>query len=211
MLSKTVTYKDFNNQEITEEVYFNLTEAEIVELNIREDLKAIGQSGNANKIMDTFKRLLKAAYGVRINGGAKFVKPDSAWDEFVSSEAYSQIFMEMVTNQAYAAEFINQLIPAALAQRNAEQQHQANLTPSEAARARSEANMQGHQQPAQQPVTQAQPFQAPIPPHESYQQRQAEFVEQQGPIDGLRPRTEPQQPQYVQPVQVQEPDQGYQQ
>jgi len=142
MLTKTLKYKDFNDQEVEGTFYFNLTEAEVTELNIREDLKAVGQSGNANRLMDTFKRILKAAYGIRLAGGAKFVKTDQDWDEFVSGRAYSQIFMQLVTDSEYASAFISELIPPEMGS-NIDTQN-TNKTPSETARAASEANMQGY-------------------------------------------------------------------
>lgn len=142
MLTKTLKYKDFNDQEVEGTFYFNLTEAEVTELNIREDLKAVGQSGNANRLMDTFKRILKAAYGIRLAGGAKFVKTDQDWDEFVSGRAYSQIFMQLVTDSEYASAFIRELIPPEMGS-NIDAQD-TTKTPSENARAASEASMQGY-------------------------------------------------------------------
>lgn len=149
MLGKTLTYKDFNGQEVEDTFYFNFTPAEVLELNIRQDIEAVGKSGNPDKIMDTFKRVLKAAYGVRINGGAKFIKPEDAWLEFVSGPAYSQIFMSLVTDAAYASAFMSELIPPELATQAEELKAKAALSSSELARANSEANFQSHLKPSQ--------------------------------------------------------------
>lgn len=147
MLAKTLTYKDFNDQEVTDTFYFNLTEAELLELNIRDDLEAVGKSGNANKIMDTFKRILKASYGVRTPGGARFLKTDQDWNEFVSSTAYSDIFIQLVTDAEYAAAFIRELVPADLAARVEAKKAQSGMTPSEIARANSEASLKSNLKP----------------------------------------------------------------
>lgn len=174
MLGKNVTFKDFNGQEVKDTVYFNLTAAELLELNIREDLEQVGKSGNANHIMDTFNRILKKAYGVRTPGGARFIKTEEAWDEFKSGEAFSQIFLQLVTDADYAATFIRELIPADLAANVEAQKAEADQsakTASEIARANSEAQFQGHQQGQQKPTEAAPQYQAPIPPHESYQTR----------------------------------------
>lgn len=187
MIKRNVTYKDFNDQEITEDVYFNLTEAEVIELNIRDDLEAVGKSGNPNLIMDTFKRLLKAAYGVRTQGGSKFVKTQDAWDEFISSEAYSNIFMEMVTDSEYASAFVSELIPKKMGERAdaykaAAEARGSALTPSEIARANSEANMQGHQR-VQEPFPASSPLNTPAPVpafQEQSERRAAQLREQQG-------------------------------
>lgn len=164
MLGKNVTYKDFNGREVQDTVYFNLTPAELLELNIRDDLEAVGKSGDSNKIMDTFKRILKAAYGVRTPGGAQFVKTENDWAVFSSGEAYSQIFIQLVTDADYAVAFIRELIPANLAaeveQQKAAQEASAK-TASEVARANSEAQMQGFQQGQQKPTEAAPRHEAP--------------------------------------------------
>lgn len=180
MLGKTLTYKDFNNQEVSDTFYFNLTEAEVVELNIRDDIEAVGKSGNPNKVMDTFKRILKAAYGVRINGGAKFVKIDQDWYEFVAGPAYSQIFMSLVTDAEYATVFMNELIPADLAARAEALKAQSAMSASEAARANSEANFQSHLKPSQGAEV-PQQYQAPIAPHESYTSRREAMAQENPP------------------------------
>lgn len=184
MLKKTIKYKDFNDTEIEEDFYFNLTKAEVLELNIRADLVAISNSGDTNKIMDAFANVMKASYGVRSHGGAKFVKTTQAWEEFRSSEAYSELFLSFFSDSNAGAEFINALIPADV---RSDIQNNTGMTPSEFARARSEAQMQGHNKAA--PA--AQPPQAPPAP-------------QAAPTfdPGLQPQ-QPQQPVY--PPQPQEP------
>lgn len=176
MLEKTLNYKDFNDQDVEGTFYFNLTDAEVTELNIREDLKAVGQSGNANRVMDTFKRILKAAYGIRLAGGAKFVKTEQDWDEFVSGRAYSQIFMQLVTDADYATAFIRELIPAEMAA--AVDAQDASKSPSEAARAASEANMQGYNSVTpSQPIIQSNQSQSP---QLSYPSRREAMENEQG-------------------------------
>jgi hypothetical protein len=178
MLGKTLTYKDFNDQDVKDTFYFNLTEAELLELNIRDDLEAVGKSGNANKIMDTFKRILKASYGVRTPGGAKFIKTDQDWNEFVSSAAYSQIFIQLVTDAEYASAFIRELVPADLAARVEAKQEQTGQSASEIARANSEATLRSHLKPA---TAADASFQAPIPPHESYTSRREAMAQETPP------------------------------
>jgi hypothetical protein len=185
MLGKTITYKDFNNQDVEDTFYFNLTPAEATELNIREDLRAVGNSGNANRLMDTFKRILRAAYGVRLAGGARFIKTDQDWHEFVASNAYSKIFMQLVTDDVYAAAFIRELIPADMAD-GLPQNPEAAKNP-ETARANSEANMQGYNKPSES-IAQAQQFQAPAASHENYTSRREAMNFEQGTFNQGNPQ-----------------------
>lgn len=108
MLKKTITYKDLDGNQAEEDAYFNLTKAEAIELNIRNDLEVIGRGRNNNEIMDTFKRILSMSYGVR-TGNGKFIK--EGFPEFAASEAYSELFMEIWTKPEYAIEFIKGILP----------------------------------------------------------------------------------------------------
>ena len=122
MLKKTVTYEDpFNpGVEISEDLYFNLTKAELVEMEMRvggDGLKAhlegIARAQNGQQIMDEMKGIILKAYGQRTENG-KFIKNDRLREEFESSEAYSTLFMEMVTEADAAVEFVNGIMPKGL-------------------------------------------------------------------------------------------------
>lgn len=120
MLKKTVTYENFNGEEVTEDHYFNLSKAELVEMELSMDgglskhLQTLVESGDGGTIMRTFKTLLLDAYGKKSDDGRRFLKTQEIRDEFASSEAYSQIFMELATNADAAAEFVNNIVPKGL-------------------------------------------------------------------------------------------------
>lgn len=113
MLKKTIAYTDLDGNPAEEDAYFNLTEAEAIELNIRNDLEVIGRSKNGNEIMDTFKRIIKMSYGVR-TGDGKFIKEERDFNVFVASEAYSKLFMEIWKDPTYASTFIKGILPAGI-------------------------------------------------------------------------------------------------
>lgn len=123
MLKKTVVYEDpFNpGVEITEDLYFNLTKAEIVEMEmgveggLKEHLEGIARAQNGQQIMDEMKGIILKAYGKRTQNG-KFIKNPQLREEFESSEAYSTMFMEMVTKADAAVEFVNGIMPKGLAE-----------------------------------------------------------------------------------------------
>ena len=117
MLKKAITYTDFNGQEHTEDFYFNLTKAELIELEmgfeggLSEGLKKIVASADGNAIMKEFKRILLTSYGQRSPDGKRFVKNQQLRDEFEATEAYSVLFVSIVTDPEAAADFVRGIMP----------------------------------------------------------------------------------------------------
>lgn len=117
MIKKTVTYTDFNGIERTEDFYFNLTQAELTELELgtnggyAEMLEKIVKSNDAPTIIRTFKDVVLKAYGVKSDDGRRFIKSDELSKAFTETMAYSQIFMELATDNEAAQAFINGVIP----------------------------------------------------------------------------------------------------
>lgn len=126
MLKKTITYTDYNGLERTENYYFNLTETEIMEMEVgtvgglAEMITKIVEAKDAPAIMKTFKDLILKAYGEKSLDGKRFEKKNGQLAEaFAETEAYSILFMELVTDANKAADFINAIVPANLSQQNA--------------------------------------------------------------------------------------------
>lgn len=117
MLKKTVTYTDFDGNERTEDFFFNLTEQEIAEM----ELSTEGGLGNfINKavaaksqveLIELFKKLILAAYGVKSADGRRFVKNDAVREDFMSTQAFSDIYMELVQDADKASAFFNGIVP----------------------------------------------------------------------------------------------------
>ena len=117
MLKKTVTYIDFDGNERTEDFFFNLTEQEIAEM----ELSTEGGLGNfINKavaaksqveLIELFKKLILAAYGVKSADGRRFVKNDAVREDFMSTQAFSDIYMELVQDAVKASAFFNGIVP----------------------------------------------------------------------------------------------------
>lgn len=118
MFKKTVTYTDYDGVERTESFYFNLSEAEIVEMELgteggwRERMQRIIDSKDAPTIMREFKKLIMLSYGIKSDDGRRFIKSDDISREFIQTEAYNQIFMELVTDAKAAADFANGIAPS---------------------------------------------------------------------------------------------------
>lgn len=119
MLKKTITYEDYNGKTVTEDFYFNLTQAELIEMELNEKgglaamLKRIVESEDGAKIIATFKSIILRAYGVKSEDGRRFVKSQELCDEFAQTPAYSVLFMELATDANTAAEFVKGIVPTA--------------------------------------------------------------------------------------------------
>lgn len=120
MLKKTMTYVDYNGNERTEDFYFNLTEAEIMEMEmgtaggLSEMIQNIVKAQDAPAIIKIFKDLVLSAYGQKSLDGKRFIKSQELKEEFAQTEAYSQLFMELATDADAAAKFVNGIIPSKL-------------------------------------------------------------------------------------------------
>lgn len=118
MLKKTITYTDYNGVERTEDFYFNLTKAEIMEMEmstsggLTEMINRIVAAQDAPAIISVFKKLMLKAYGEKSPDGKRFIKSDKISEEFSQTEAYSQLFMELATNADEASKFVNGIIPS---------------------------------------------------------------------------------------------------
>lgn len=121
MIKKTVTYKDFDGNERTEDFYFHLTEQELAEWELSVDgglsgvLSRIIKSSDNKKLIAIFKDLLIRSYGVKTPDGRGFVKNQEVLNDFIYTQAFSDIYMELATDDKAASEFVNGIIPARLA------------------------------------------------------------------------------------------------
>lgn len=117
MLKKKITYTDYNGTERTEDFYFNLTKAEIMEMELgtsgglAEMIQRIVDAQDAPSIIKVFKDLILKAYGEKSPDGKRFIKSKEISDAFSQTEAYSQLFMELATDADAAAEFVNGIVP----------------------------------------------------------------------------------------------------
>ena len=122
MLKKTITYTDYNGVERKEDFYFNLSKAEVMEMELSttgglaEMIKRIVAAKDQPAIIKVFKDLILKAYGEKSPDGKRFIKSPELSDAFAQTEAYSILFMELATNDEAAAKFINGIVPADMAQ-----------------------------------------------------------------------------------------------
>lgn len=128
MIKITKTYVDYNEVERTEDFYFNLTKAEVTEMELSKEggisayIKAIIAAKDTPELIKLFKEIVFKAYGQKSLDGRRFIKNAELTEDFSQTEAYSMIFMELATDSNKAAEFINGVMPKELV----EQANKAN-------------------------------------------------------------------------------------
>ena len=119
MLKETITYIDYKDNQRTEDFYFNLTEAEVMEMEMStsggyaEMLQRIIDAQDAPSLMKEFKTFIFKAYGEKSPDGKRFIKSEELSLAFSQTEAYAILFKKIVTNAKAAADFINGVMPAA--------------------------------------------------------------------------------------------------
>ena len=122
MITKTIKYTDYNGVEREENFWFNLSKAEVMEMQMgttggmEETIRKIIETQDMPSLIKIFKDLILKAYGEKSADGKRFVKINdqgvSLSIGFSQTEAYSILFTELATNDVAAAEFVNGIMPA---------------------------------------------------------------------------------------------------
>lgn len=118
MLKKTITYTDYDGMERTEDFYFNLSKAELAEMEASVDggmekfIKKIIAEKSTTKIFAMFKDLVLRSYGEKTLDGKRFVKSKELSEAFSQTEAYSELVMSLIEDSEAAAAFVQGILPA---------------------------------------------------------------------------------------------------
>ena len=118
MFKDTRTYIDFNGNERTQDFRFNLTEAEIVEMDLTTEggleamIKKIMDEQDRARLIMLFKDLIRRSYGVLSLDGNHLDKRPEVFEQYSQTQAYSDFFMELAANAQLASDFVNGIIPA---------------------------------------------------------------------------------------------------
>lgn len=127
MIKKTITFTDYNGVERTEDFYFNLTEAELTEMELsmaggyQQYVQNVINAMDGPSLIRLFKDLIMRTYGVKSPDGREFRKSDEISRSFAQTEAYSKLFMELATDSKAAADFVNGVVSDDMRRRMAEQ------------------------------------------------------------------------------------------
>jgi hypothetical protein len=130
MLKKSITFDDLDGNPVTEDFYFNLTKAELAELDIETTggmagvLEKLSNTNNGPTIIRLFRDIIGRSVGMRSEDGRRLLKNQQIRDEFMSSEAYSALFMELIEAPDSGASFFVAIVPKDL-----QEQVQENAQP----------------------------------------------------------------------------------
>lgn len=123
MLTRTVTYNNFDNEPVQKVLHFNLTKMQLMDMEVHPEegkdklsdrINAIKQATKLEDVMGVFEDLLKTSYGIRTkdeDGEDYFDQDPKHWEKFRKSPAYDELFWSVFTNEGESAKFINELIP----------------------------------------------------------------------------------------------------
>ena len=117
MLKKTIKYTDYDGNEREEDFYFNLSKAEITEMELSKEggmseyIKKISATQNGPELIKLFKDIIIKSYGEKSLDGKRFIKNKELTEAFTQTEAYSELFIELAANADEAAKFINGIMP----------------------------------------------------------------------------------------------------
>lgn len=120
MLKKTINYVDYDGNEREEDFYFNLTKAELMEMSLSTSggldkyIERITKAQDTAKLIELFKDIIIKSYGVKSDDGKRFIKNPELTEEFTQTEAYSDLFTTLATDENEAAAFINGIMPKEL-------------------------------------------------------------------------------------------------
>ena len=110
-------YTDYDGNERVEDFYFNLTKAEITDMELTTEggmsamLNRIIAAKDTSKLIAVFKDLILKSYGQKSADGRRFIKSEELTKEFTETPAYSQIYLRLATDDKAATEFVNNVIP----------------------------------------------------------------------------------------------------
>jgi hypothetical protein len=115
MIIRTITYTNFDDEEVTKSYAFHLSKTDLVELEVSEQegfkemIENIVKTNDRKALVEQFKRIVLMAYGVR--EGDRFIKNDQLREEFSQTPAYEALFMELATQEGKAVEFLTGCLP----------------------------------------------------------------------------------------------------
>lgn len=116
MIKKRVKYTDFSGEERIDTLYFNLTEPELVRLDVKYEggleklVNNLDPEARPGEVLELFETVIRLSYGEKSEDARYFVKDEKATDMFMQSAIYSALFMELIQDADAAAAFVNGLI-----------------------------------------------------------------------------------------------------
>lgn len=122
MLTKAITYTDYNGNKKTKNFYFNLTKTDLARMELTnnagmlETIKQMVNESDRKRIYELFESIVLNSVGEKSADGELFVKNDQIRENFINHPAYDVLFMELIQNEKTMSDFINAILPADVAE-----------------------------------------------------------------------------------------------
>lgn len=117
MIKWPITYEDYNGSQVTEDFYFNLNKAELTTMLFdangayTEYIQRLMNERNLKQLGAEFRNIILNSYGQKSDDGKIFRKNQQIREDFENSEAYSVLFMELISDSDKASKFITGVLP----------------------------------------------------------------------------------------------------
>lgn len=137
MLKKLIEYEDFNGKKRSENFYFSLNKAELMEMELgtvggmQNLIQLIIDKQDIPEIIKAFKMIILKSYGEKSADGVRFIKSEELSTAFSQTNAYSNLFMELISDSQAAAAFINGIVPKDIARLSKEKETEEPEVPAE--------------------------------------------------------------------------------
>lgn len=133
MLKKRIKYTDYDGNVREEDFYFNLSKAELTEMELstlggmEKRINRIVSAQDTKQIVEVFKDIILRSYGEKSLDGKRFIKSPELATEFSQTEAYTELFMELATDDNAAAAFLTGIIPSEVAAQVEKEMKEQNI------------------------------------------------------------------------------------
>jgi hypothetical protein len=117
MFERKFTYEGFDGKTYEDTWGFYLSKADILEIQLGtfvgldQLMKRLIETQNGKEIMAVVKEIILKSVGHTSPDGRKFLRNEDLRDEFYQTDAYSQLFTELVTDPEKVLEFIFGAVP----------------------------------------------------------------------------------------------------
>lgn len=117
MIKKTINYTDYEGNPQSEVCYFNLTKAEVIEMELDPNgslenlVNEIMENKEPRRIAELIKKFILRSYCEKTSDGKRIIKTPEITAAFAASEAYSELFMSLTNDADELANFFNGVLP----------------------------------------------------------------------------------------------------
>lgn len=116
MLTKTITYTDFNGNMRTEDFYFNISRTEVIQNrsaieSFAKTANELSQTEDVTAAVKLVHDIVMLAFGKKSEDGKRFVKSDELCEEFEQSAAYEELLFGLLGSEKEMTEFVQGVIP----------------------------------------------------------------------------------------------------